>query len=195
MRSVFWPTALDLGVEAACDREQRGGFERLRSRASRSRSGSRFTIGRPRISARSPMNWPLTWTFPDAPLSLPRSCCNAGRASATAALFRFFACRVASARYGQERMRSRWKARSSNARLPVALTDTRQLGIATLGTLRDHPRITRFRDFLKGWYLSYFHAGCRARPAGRRPAAASECAWRQPGQCRAVHAAGTQGSF
>jgi len=32
----------------------------------------------------------------------------------------------------------------------------RQLGIATLGTLRDHPRITRFRDFLKGWYLSYF---------------------------------------
>ena len=44
----------------------------------------------------------------------------------------------------------------SNARLPVALTDTRQLGIATLGTLRDHPRITQFRDFLKGWYLSYF---------------------------------------
>lgn len=38
----------------------------------------------------------------------------------------------------------------------VALTDPRQLGIATLGTLRDHPRIGRFRDFLKGWYLSYF---------------------------------------
>jgi len=37
------------------------------------------------------------------------------------------------------------------------LTDLRQLGIATLGTLKDHPRIKRFRDFLKGWYLSYFH--------------------------------------
>ncbi len=44
----------------------------------------------------------------------------------------------------------------SRERLPIELTDTRQLGIGTLGTLRDHPRITRFRDFLKGWYLSYF---------------------------------------
>ena len=39
----------------------------------------------------------------------------------------------------------------------VKLTDLRQLGIATLGTLREHPRIKRFRDFLKGWYLSYFY--------------------------------------
>jgi predicted ATPase len=31
------------------------------------------------------------------------------------------------------------------------------LGIATLGTLKEHPRIKRFRDFLKGWYLSYFY--------------------------------------
>jgi predicted ATPase len=39
----------------------------------------------------------------------------------------------------------------------VELTDLRQLGIATLGTLKAHPRIKRFRDFIKGWYLSYFH--------------------------------------
>lgn len=39
----------------------------------------------------------------------------------------------------------------------VELTDLRQLGIATLGTLKEHPRIKRFRDFIKGWYLSYFH--------------------------------------
>lgn len=44
----------------------------------------------------------------------------------------------------------------SNEKVVVNLTDTRQLGIATLGTLRDHPRITGFREFLKGWYLSYF---------------------------------------
>ena len=42
------------------------------------------------------------------------------------------------------------------ARETVELTDLRQLGIATLGTLKEHPRITGFRDFLKGWYLSYF---------------------------------------
>ncbi len=39
----------------------------------------------------------------------------------------------------------------------MTLTDPRQLGIATLGTLMEHPRIRRFRDFLKGWYLSMFY--------------------------------------
>ncbi len=44
-----------------------------------------------------------------------------------------------------------------SAKESVELTDLRQLGIATLGTLKEHPRIKRFRDFIKGWYLSYFH--------------------------------------
>ncbi|MEI8094420.1 MAG: AAA family ATPase [Spirochaetales bacterium] len=43
------------------------------------------------------------------------------------------------------------------SKLAVELTDTKQLGIATLGTLKEHPRIKLFRDFLKGWYLSYFY--------------------------------------
>ena len=43
------------------------------------------------------------------------------------------------------------------AKASVELTDLRQLGIATLGTLKEHPRIKRLRDFLKGWYLSYFY--------------------------------------
>jgi len=30
------------------------------------------------------------------------------------------------------------------------------LAIATLGTLKQHPRITAFRQFIEGWYLSYF---------------------------------------
>ncbi len=44
-----------------------------------------------------------------------------------------------------------------STKMDVELTDLRQLGIATLGTLKEHPRIKQFRDFLKGWYLSYFH--------------------------------------
>ena len=38
----------------------------------------------------------------------------------------------------------------------VELEDNRKLGIATLGALRQHPRITAFRRFIEGWYLSYF---------------------------------------
>ena len=38
----------------------------------------------------------------------------------------------------------------------VELDDTRKLGIATLGSLKQHPRIISFRRFIEGWYLSYF---------------------------------------
>lgn len=38
----------------------------------------------------------------------------------------------------------------------VELEDKRKLGIATLGTLKKHPRISAFRKFIEGWYLSYF---------------------------------------
>ncbi len=38
----------------------------------------------------------------------------------------------------------------------VELEDKRKLGIATLGALKQHPRISAFRRFVEGWYLSYF---------------------------------------
>lgn len=38
----------------------------------------------------------------------------------------------------------------------VELEDKRKLGIATLGSLKQHPRISAFRRFVEGWYLSYF---------------------------------------
>ena len=38
----------------------------------------------------------------------------------------------------------------------IELDDKRRLGIATLGAMKDHPRISKFRRFIEGWYLSYF---------------------------------------
>ena len=38
----------------------------------------------------------------------------------------------------------------------VELENPRRLGIATLGVLKQHPRISAFRRFIEGWYLSYF---------------------------------------
>ena len=38
----------------------------------------------------------------------------------------------------------------------IELEDPRKLGIATLGVLKQHPRIVAFRRFIEGWYLSYF---------------------------------------
>ena len=38
----------------------------------------------------------------------------------------------------------------------VHLEDTHRLAIATLGSLKQHPRIVAFRQFIEDWYLSYF---------------------------------------
>ena len=38
----------------------------------------------------------------------------------------------------------------------VELSDRRKLGIATLGSLKQHPRISKFLSFIEEWYLSYF---------------------------------------
>ena len=38
----------------------------------------------------------------------------------------------------------------------IELEDRRKLGFATLGALKQHPRISAFRRFIEGWHLSYF---------------------------------------
>jgi predicted ATPase len=38
----------------------------------------------------------------------------------------------------------------------IELDDKSKLGIATIGSLKQHPRISAFRRFIEGWYLSYF---------------------------------------
>jgi predicted ATPase len=43
-----------------------------------------------------------------------------------------------------------------SASISIHMSDQQILGIATLGTLAEHPRINAFRTFLQGWYLSYF---------------------------------------
>ena len=42
-------------------------------------------------------------------------------------------------------------------KIDVELADPRQLGVVTLGELREHPRIVKFKNFLRNWYLCYFN--------------------------------------
>jgi len=47
----------------------------------------------------------------------------------------------------------------------VELQDNRKLGVATLGALQQHPRISEFRRFIENWHLSYFRPdAARALP-------------------------------
>lgn len=48
------------------------------------------------------------------------------------------------------------KAEEANETEVVRLEDNRHLAVTTLGSLKQHPRITKFRKFIESWYLSYF---------------------------------------
>ena len=46
--------------------------------------------------------------------------------------------------------------RESGETEEIEMDDLQKLGIATIGALKQHPRISAFRRFIEGWYLSYF---------------------------------------
>ncbi|MEF8701857.1 MAG: AAA family ATPase [Candidatus Accumulibacter sp. UW26] len=152
----FVADCLSADVESACDVKQRGGFERLRSMGVD--EPIRFEI----YYREAPLERPITY---ELAITLDAS----GRPFVESEVLK-------QRRKGQKHGRpypflrlnhgkgTVWageeavevESEEDRAQTPVELTDTRQLGIATLGTLKEHPRIKRFRDFLKGWYLSYF---------------------------------------
>ncbi len=154
----FVSDCLSLGVEAACEAHQRGGYERLRS------IGSDEPI-RFELYYREALNErPITY---ELAIGLDRS----GRPYVQSETLRQRRHKQSHGRPFpflrlEEGKGAVWAGNSAlgvtadqeedPSREFIELTDLRQLGIATLGTLKEHPRITGFRDFLKGWYLSYF---------------------------------------
>ena len=73
----------------------------------------------------------------------------------------------------------------------VQLQDNRRLGIATLGALKQHPRISAFREFVEGWYLSYFTPDAARSLPMAGPQRRLNTPRGQPGQRCPVHGAGT----
>lgn len=149
----FLSDCLAVGVEEACDLKHRGGFDRLVS------SGTEGPIHFDIYYRESPGDRPITYE-----LSIGRD--KSGRPYVEEE-------RLRQRRKGQDRgwplsflqlkggKGQAWAGEESfdgedAERDPVELTDRRKLGVATLGTLKSHPRIAKFRKFLESWYLSYF---------------------------------------
>lgn len=154
----FVADCLSTDLETACDAKQRGGFERMRS------LGTDEPICFEIYYRESKSERPITY---ELHLDLDES----GRPYVQ---YEFLGQRRKGQKFGRPYPFLRltqgsgmaWAGDTAlegegdeepNTKRDVTLTDLRQLGIATLGTLKEHPRIKRFRDFLKGWYLSYFH--------------------------------------
>lgn len=145
-------------VEAACDMKQRGGFERMRSLGTD--EPIQFEIYYREATGERPISYELAINLDQSGrpyvqsevLKQRRKNQKHGRP------FPFLRLDHGKGKVwaGEEAVEGA-EAEEDRAQEDVELTDLRQLGIATLGTLKEHPRIKRFRDFLKGWYLSYFN--------------------------------------
>jgi predicted ATPase len=150
----FLADCLTMGVEAACDNDQRGGFSRMRSQGVHEPIG--FEVCYCEAASTSPIQYKVEIDI-DA----------TGRPYVESEEF----WQPGFAEDGQRHLtfmklvRGKGSASTDSDRpvpqsigIPVNPADMRHLGIATVGALRDHPHIARFRDFLKGWYLSHFTA-------------------------------------
>jgi len=148
----FIGDCLRLGVEDACDRSHRGGFERIRTRG---QDGPiQFEIYYRQDSKSRPISYSL---HIDAVNNRPYVAYERlrqrrkGQKHGWPYSFLELARGQGYAWAGQPTERQ-----EGNERIEVKLEDRQRLGITTLGNLANHPRIVAFREFLEGWYLSYF---------------------------------------
>lgn len=150
----FIGDCLASGVEEACEKSHRGGFERLRTKGQT--EPIRFEIYYREETKARPISYSLeidldkttgrpyvyherlrqrrkgqSWGWPFSFLEVTNSKGYAWAGVAT-------------------------ENEEGSKKIDVKLKDPRRLGITTLGNLAEHPRIVLFRQFLEGWYLSYF---------------------------------------
>lgn len=152
----FVADCLSLNVEEACDIKQRGGFDRLRSMGTS--DPIRFHIYYREGAGERPITYELAIAVDESgrPFVASEELRQGRKGKSHGHTYAFLRLKEGRGNVwaGEEAVEEEGE---DPAKLEVELTDLRQLGIATLGTLKEHPRIKRFRDFLKGWYLSYFY--------------------------------------
>ncbi len=148
----FIADCMDTDVEAACDAKQRGGFERMRSLGVN--EPIRFDIHYREAPGERPITYELAINLDDSgrPFVESEVLKQRRKGQSYGRPFPFLRLTRGSGRVwaGEEAVETEGRE-EDRAQEEVELTDLRRLGIATLGTLKGHPRIRRFRDFLKGW--------------------------------------------
>ena len=174
----FLADCLKLGVEEACDARERGGFQRIRSQGSdgpiefevyyreepqarpityelaidKDHSG-RPSVARERLRQRrkgQSHGWPFSFLMMNDGRGVAWKGDSQGRqvneGKPARLNFEDLLSQILKGLQDEE---------SGETEL-IELQDKRRLGIATLGALKQHPRISDFREFIEGWYLSYF---------------------------------------
>ena len=171
----FLADCLKLGVEEACDARGRGGFDRIRSKGSDDHiifevcyrwepqiqpimymlAITKDDSGRPCVSLE--FLYQYAGGQPRAFLMLSNGAGVAWKGDTQGQQMDESVGGVVD--FGRQvvRLPESGQATSENDNVEnVQFQDNRRLGIATLGAMKQHPRIAAFREFIEGWYLSYF---------------------------------------
>ncbi len=169
----FLADCLKTGVEEACDLHGRGGFERIRSQGQK--GCIEFQIYYKEDHNTRPISYELAIDIDNdgRPYVKRERLRQARKGQTRGRLFYFLILNEGQgiAWKGEEggkdfdedkgefnliNLIKKIQQKESKETELVELDDKRKLGIATLGALKQHPRISAFRRFIEGWYLSYF---------------------------------------
>ena len=149
----FIGDCLTEGVQAACDKPNRGGLDRLRTQGST--DPVKFEVRYRENSDARPISYSLHIDNDERGRTVVvyERLRQRRKGQSTGQPYSFL-----EIQNGQGTV---WAGEATveaegNRRDDVKMSDRQVLGISTLGTLADHPRITAFRHFLSGWYLSYY---------------------------------------
>lgn len=149
----FIGDCLRYGVEGACDRPHRGGFESLRTRGGE--GPIQFEIYYRQGKRSRPISYSLHVGLGSdgRPRVVYERLRQRRKGQSSGRPFSFLEIK--------EGKGFAWNGESTeneegNRKEPVSFSDLQSLGVTTLGNLTEHSRIVAFREFLEGWYLSYF---------------------------------------
>jgi predicted ATPase len=157
------------GVEAACDKAHRGGFERLRTQGMA--GAIQFEIFFEADDPERPIVYELSVDLVDEVPSVVKETLRQRQEGETVGKPYYFL-KLEKGRgtvWTGQAVEGRAK-REDKQKIVLAQLD--KLGIATLGNLAEHPRIVTLRNYIEHWYLSYFvPEAARVLPAaGAQPA-------------------------
>lgn len=152
----FLADCLEIGVEAACDEKNRGGFTQIRSQ------GVSEPIKFELYYRESSITRPITYELEIDEDNMGRPYVKEERLRQRVEKrgwplsFLFLQNGKGYAYEGKEGGEDDTGRSVNGKKIDVELADTRKLGIVTLGAMKQYERIEKFLEFLKSWYLCYF---------------------------------------
>ena len=152
----FIADCLEVGVEAACDAKNRGGYERIVSQGTD--EPIKFELYYREKSNTRPITYELT-IGPDKsgrPYVIEERLRQRVKPKGRPLSILHLQKGVGYAFGGEEGGQEDDTNIVTGNRVDVQLSDLRKLGVVTLGAMKQYTRIEKFLNFLKSWYLCYF---------------------------------------